>query len=46
MSGTPAAYSGLVRADGGTVGLLHETGNLNAYETITFHRIPTARLTG
>ncbi len=27
------------------VGLLYETGNVSAYETITFHRIPTSELT-
>nr|WP_189218222.1 sialidase family protein [Streptomyces ruber] len=40
VDGLPAAYSDLVRADDGTVGLLYETGDFGAYETITFRRIP------
>ncbi|WP_055489747.1 exo-alpha-sialidase [Streptomyces sp. TP-A0356] len=40
----PAAYSDLVRVDAATVGLLYETGDRNAYETITFRRIPVAAL--
>lgn len=39
-----AAYSDLVRLDDATVGLLHETGDDSAYETITFRRIPVADL--
>ncbi|KAA0931943.1 sialidase family protein [Streptomyces apricus] len=45
VDGLPAAYSDLVRVDDGTVGLLHETGDFGAYETITFRRIPVAALT-
>ncbi|MGV4986967.1 sialidase family protein [Streptomyces sp. NRAIS4] len=41
----PAAYSDLVRVDRDTVGLLYETGDFSAYETITFRRVPVARLT-
>ncbi|MEV0619771.1 sialidase family protein [Nonomuraea sp. NPDC050404] len=44
VSGLPAAYSDLVRVDGDTVGLLHETGNFSAYESIAFRRIPVAEL--
>ncbi|MGW2643719.1 sialidase family protein [Streptomyces sp. NPDC001393] len=40
----PAAYSDLVRVDADTVGLLYETGDFGAYETITFRRVPVARL--
>ncbi|NGO71511.1 sialidase family protein [Streptomyces boncukensis] len=40
----PAAYSDLVRVDGATAGLLYETGDAGAYETITFLRIPVADL--
>ncbi|MEV0473705.1 sialidase family protein, partial [Streptomyces prunicolor] len=32
------AYSDLVRIDDDTVGLLYETGDFGAYETITFRR--------
>jgi sialidase-1 len=39
-----AAYSDLVRADEETVGLLYETGDASAYETITFRRIPVSEL--
>ncbi|MEV1018823.1 sialidase family protein [Streptomyces sp. NPDC050264] len=46
VDGLPAAYSDLVRADDDTVGLLYETGDFSAYETITFRRIPVAALTG
>ncbi|MGW2930381.1 sialidase family protein [Streptomyces sp. NPDC001156] len=42
--GLPAAYSDLVRVDAGTVGLLYETGDFGAYETITFRRIPVTAL--
>lgn len=45
VDGLPAAYSDLVRVDAGTVGLLYETGDFGAYETITFRRIPVAALT-
>ncbi|MGH4027889.1 sialidase family protein [Actinomycetota bacterium Odt1-20B] len=45
VDGLPAAYSDLVRADAGTVGLLYETGDFSAYETITFRRIPVGELT-
>ncbi|RCG26337.1 exo-alpha-sialidase [Streptomyces diacarni] len=41
----PAAYSDLVRADDHTVGLLYETGDDSAYETLTFRRIPIEALT-
>ncbi|MFG1704951.1 exo-alpha-sialidase [Nonomuraea sp. M3C6] len=44
VSGLPAAYSDLVRLDGGTVGLLFETGNFGPYESIVFRRIPLAEL--
>ncbi|MFB7503429.1 sialidase family protein [Streptomyces broussonetiae] len=43
--GLPAAYSDLVRVDRRTVGLLYETGDFGAYETITFRRVPVTRLT-
>ncbi|MFF5011749.1 exo-alpha-sialidase [Streptomyces sp. NPDC001165] len=45
VDGLPAAYSDLVRVDRGTVGLLYETGDFSAYETITFRRLPVTRLT-
>ncbi|MFI6338128.1 exo-alpha-sialidase [Streptomyces sp. NPDC050535] len=45
VDGLPAAYSDLVRADTATVGLLYETGDFGAYETITFRRIPVTALT-
>ncbi|MFJ3443980.1 exo-alpha-sialidase [Streptomyces sp. NPDC086081] len=45
VDGLPAAYSDLVRADQDTVGLLYETGDFGAYETITFRRVPVAELT-
>ncbi|GAA1919199.1 hypothetical protein GCM10009837_50530 [Streptomyces durmitorensis] len=44
VDGLPAAYSDLVRVDDETVGLLYETGDFSAYETITFRRIPVAAL--
>ncbi|MEV6111692.1 sialidase family protein [Streptomyces sp. NPDC052109] len=44
VDGLPAAYSDLVRVDADTVGLLYETGDFTAYETITFRRIPVHRL--
>ncbi|MFJ8590226.1 exo-alpha-sialidase [Streptomyces sp. NPDC093598] len=45
VDGLPAAYSDLVRIDAGTVGLLYETGDFGAYETITFRRVPVTELT-
>ncbi|MEU3931606.1 sialidase family protein [Streptomyces sp. NPDC029044] len=45
VDGLPAAYSDLVRVDAGTVGLLYETGDFSAYETITFRRVPVTELT-
>ncbi|EKX62402.1 BNR/Asp-box repeat protein [Streptomyces ipomoeae 91-03] len=45
VDGLPAAYSDLVRVDEHTLGLLYETGDFSAYETITFRRIPIASLT-
>ena len=39
LSQLPAAYSDLVQVDARTVGLLYETGNAGANETITFRRI-------
>ncbi|PSM41315.1 alpha-sialidase [Streptomyces dioscori] len=45
VDGLPAAYSDLVRVDDDTAGLLYETGNFSAYETITFRRIPVTALT-
>lgn len=45
VDGLPAAYCDLVRVDEDTVGLLYETGDFSAYETITFRRIPVASLT-
>lgn len=44
VDGLPAAYSDLVRVDDETVGLLYETGDFSAYETITFRRIPVGAL--
>ncbi len=44
VDGLPAAYSDLVRLDEETIGLLYETGDFGAYETITFRRIPLAEL--
>ncbi|MFC7309769.1 exo-alpha-sialidase [Streptomyces monticola] len=44
VDGLPAAYSDLVLTDPGTVGLLYETGDFSAYETITFRRVPIAAL--
>ena len=40
----PAACSGPVRLDRGSVGLLYETGDFSAYSTITFRRIPVEEL--
>ncbi|GAB2976318.1 hypothetical protein GCM10023080_046270 [Streptomyces pseudoechinosporeus] len=45
VDGLPAAYSDLVRLDASTVGLLYETGDFSAYETITFRRVPVTDLT-
>ncbi|MFS8201722.1 sialidase family protein [Streptomyces sp. CWNU-52B] len=45
VDGLPAAYSDLVRVDAATVGLLYETGDFSAYETITFRRVAVAALT-
>ncbi|MDQ0777691.1 sialidase-1 [Streptomyces aurantiacus] len=45
VDGLPAAYSDLVRVDDATVGLLYETGDFGAYETITFRRVPVTALT-
>ncbi|WP_078629024.1 sialidase family protein [Streptomyces sp. 142MFCol3.1] len=45
VDGLPAAYSDLVRVDAATVGLLYETGDFGAYETIAFRRIPVTALT-
>ncbi|MGP3990359.1 sialidase family protein [Streptomyces sp. 3N207] len=39
-----AAYSDLVRVDEDAVGLLYETGEGSAYETLTFRRIPVTEL--
>ncbi|WP_172386029.1 exo-alpha-sialidase [Streptomyces sp. MNP-20] len=44
VDGLPAAYSDLVRLDEDAVGLLYETGDFGAYETITFRRVPLDRL--
>ncbi len=44
VDGLPAAYSDLVRLDEENVGLLYETGDFSAYETITFRRIPLGEL--
>ncbi|MFE7271706.1 exo-alpha-sialidase [Streptomyces sp. NPDC057623] len=45
VDGLPAAYSDLVRIDDATVGLLYETGDFGAYETVTFRRVPVTDLT-
>ncbi|KMS66390.1 alpha-sialidase [Streptomyces viridochromogenes] len=45
VDGLPAAYSDLVRIDDATVGLLYETGDFGAYETITCRRVPVTDLT-
>jgi sialidase-1 len=39
LSQLPAAYSDLVQVDTRTVGVLYETGNAGANETITFRRV-------
>ncbi|MEU1302717.1 sialidase family protein [Streptomyces shenzhenensis] len=41
----PAAYSDLARIDTATIGLLYETGDRGAYETVTFRRVPVTALT-
>ncbi|MFF3641978.1 exo-alpha-sialidase [Streptomyces sp. NPDC002564] len=46
VDGLPAAYSDLTRVDAETVGLLYETGDFSAYETITFRRVAVADLAG
>jgi len=40
VTGLPAACSDLVRLDRDSVGPLYETGDVSAYSTITFRRIP------
>ncbi len=45
VDGLPAAYSDLARIDAETVGLLYETGDFGAYETVTFRRVPVTQLT-
>ena len=40
VSTAPAAYSDLVQLNGGTVGLLYETGVAGSSETITFRQLP------
>ncbi|MFF4754890.1 sialidase family protein [Streptomyces sp. NPDC002514] len=45
VDGLPAAYSDLARVDPDTVGLLYETGDRSAYETITFRRVGVTALT-
>ncbi|MFE9654934.1 exo-alpha-sialidase [Micromonospora sp. NPDC006431] len=44
LSGLPAAYSDLVQLAPDTVGVLYETGNFGANETITFRRVSIAQL--
>lgn len=44
LSGLPAAYSDLVQVDGGTVGVLYETGDFSAYSRIEFARVPVSAL--
>lgn len=39
LSQLPASYSDLVQVDARTVGVLYETGNAGANETITFRRV-------
>jgi sialidase-1 len=39
ISGLPAAYSDLVNLDRDTFGLLYETGDFGANETVTFRRL-------
>jgi sialidase-1 len=44
LSGLPAAYSDMVQLDAATIGVLYETGNFGANETITFRRVPISDL--
>lgn len=44
LTGLPAAYSDLVQIDADNVGILYETGDFSAYETVTFTRIPVSKL--
>ncbi|MFJ3905501.1 exo-alpha-sialidase [Streptomyces sp. NPDC090025] len=44
LSTDPAAYSDLVAVGDDTIGVLYETGRRSPYETITFRRVPLARL--
>ncbi|WP_027341066.1 sialidase family protein [Hamadaea tsunoensis] len=44
LSGLPAAYSDLVQLDKKTVGVLYETGDFGANETITFRRVAVSDL--
>ena len=40
LTPSPAAYSDLVQADPGTIGVLYETGAAGPYEKIEFRRVP------
>lgn len=44
LTGLPAAYSDLVQIDADNVGILYETGDFSAYETVTFTRVPVSKL--
>ncbi len=44
LSPRKAGYSDLVQVDGEGVGVLYETGDRTAYETITFRRVPLGAL--
>ncbi|MER7277077.1 sialidase family protein [Dactylosporangium sp. NPDC000244] len=44
LSGLPAAYSDLVQLDDATLGVLYETGDLGANETIALRRVATQSL--
>ncbi|WP_399091815.1 hypothetical protein ACGH2B_20780 [Streptomyces sp. BBFR2] len=44
VSGRPAAYGALVRTGPATVGPRRETGDVSAYATLTFRRIPVEDL--
>ncbi|MET9483085.1 sialidase family protein [Streptomyces sp. NPDC006638] len=44
LTSDPAAYSDLVQAGPGTVGVLYETGRRTPYDTITFTRLPLDHL--
>ncbi|MFW6689493.1 sialidase family protein [Streptomyces sp. MAR4 CNX-425] len=46
LSPQPAAYSDLVQVNGRTIGVLYETGDSGAYETIEFRRLDLRRLDG